>query len=109
MRVDLRHQERPGTIAVAQRFPHPDLARAVVVIPAVVEEVHPLSSAGEQCEWLPLRLAQMKTTNADRKRSPCGQLAIRNFLDSARSVFVMKGHYTGATDSAQKLTTTGRL
>ena len=36
--VDLGHQERALAVAVAQRAAHPDLAGAVVVVPAVVHE-----------------------------------------------------------------------
>ena len=37
--VDLRHQEDLLPVAVAERLAHARLARAVVVVPAVVEEV----------------------------------------------------------------------
>ncbi len=37
--VDLCHQEDVLPVAIAQRIAHPYFARAVVVIPAVVEEV----------------------------------------------------------------------
>ena len=36
--VDLRHEEDAVAVAVAERPPHPPLALAVVVVPAVVEE-----------------------------------------------------------------------
>src|SRR5207248_10416376 len=34
--VDLRHEEDPVAVPVAERFAHPDLARAAVVVPGVV-------------------------------------------------------------------------
>src|SRR5207248_9962128 len=36
--VDLRHYERTAPVAVAKRLAHTPLARAVVVVPAVVQE-----------------------------------------------------------------------
>ena len=44
--VDLRHQKHPLAIAVAQRVTHPDLALAVVVVPAVVHEAHAVVDGG---------------------------------------------------------------
>jgi hypothetical protein len=37
--VDLRHQKNPLPVAIAERVSHAGLARAVVVVPAVVQEV----------------------------------------------------------------------
>jgi len=37
--VDLRHQKDLPPVAVLERLPHADLARPVVVVPAVVQEV----------------------------------------------------------------------
>ena len=44
--VDLGHQKGFLPVAVAQRLAHPDLALAVVVVPAVVEEVEALVESG---------------------------------------------------------------
>ena len=39
--VDLRHQKCFLAMAVLEGFAHPQFAEAIVIIPAVVEEVHP--------------------------------------------------------------------
>jgi hypothetical protein len=44
--VDLRHQECLLPIAVAQGLSHADLAVTIVVVPAVVEEVHAMVERG---------------------------------------------------------------
>ena len=44
--VDLGHQEGALAVAVAQRVAHPDVAAAVVVVPAVVHEGHAVIDRG---------------------------------------------------------------
>src|SRR6266851_2104258 len=44
--VDLGHQQHLLTVAVPQRFTHPDFTRAVVIIPAVVHKVDPVVDGG---------------------------------------------------------------
>src|SRR5207302_10893763 len=44
--VDLGHQEHLLPVAVPQRFAHPAFARAVVIVPAVVQKVDPVVDGG---------------------------------------------------------------
>jgi hypothetical protein len=84
--VDFGYDERFLPIAVLQRLSHPDLARAVVVVPTVVEEIDPaieslVDDAGAQPivdMWEP----QVPPTDTDR-----GYAFACSAKDSIRHVF----------------------
>src|SRR6266404_3848625 len=44
--VDLGHQQHSLPVAVPQRFAHADFARAVVIVPAVVQEINAVVDGG---------------------------------------------------------------
>ncbi len=59
--VDLGHQENLLAVAVPQSLPHPDFALAVVVVPAVVQKLMPVSIGGAndpdallRGRWMPM-------------------------------------------------------
>ncbi len=72
--VDLGHQKRFIAIPVAQRFSHAELARATVVVPAVVEEVDAVidCAADDADAFLFISLAASDTTSPVRPRRRYG-------------------------------------
>src|SRR6185437_7823182 len=68
--IEFGHQERLPAIAIAKRLPHADLALAVVVVPAVVEEIHAAveSRANNTDAFLRvLRTADVMAAEPDRR------------------------------------------
>jgi hypothetical protein len=69
--IDLRHHERFLAVAVLQRATHPDLARTVVVVPAVVEKIHAavdgLANDAYTQRFIDMRETQVPSTETDRR------------------------------------------
>src|SRR5712664_1035319 len=81
--VDLGHEKRLVAVAVAQRLSHAELARATVVVPAVVEEVDAVIEGGaDDADRLLLVClpAEVVAADADQRHHLAGasQATVRN-------------------------------